>query len=63
MWRRSRPASTSTKAPVENLNVPDFELSTGDIAAIATLDTGISSFFDHRDPEKVKWLAMRELDV
>ncbi|PYP08799.1 MAG: 2,5-diketo-D-gluconic acid reductase [Gemmatimonadetes bacterium] len=48
---------------VENFNVLDFELSTDDIAAIATLDTGTSSFFDHRDPEKVKWLGMRELDV
>ena len=35
----------------------DFELSAHDIAAIATLDTGTSSFFDHRDPEKVKWLG------
>jgi len=47
----------------ENFNVLDFDLSTDDIAAIATLDTGTSSFFDHRDPEKVKWLGMRELDV
>jgi diketogulonate reductase-like aldo/keto reductase len=48
---------------VENLNVLDFELGTDDVAAIATLDTGTSSFFDHRDPEKVKWLGTRELDV
>jgi diketogulonate reductase-like aldo/keto reductase len=47
----------------ENFNVLDFELSPEDIAAMAPLDTGISSFFDHRDPEKVKWLAARELDV
>jgi len=48
---------------VENFNVLDFELSTDDIAAIATLETGSSSFFDHHDPEKVKWLGTRELDV
>jgi 2,5-diketo-D-gluconate reductase A len=48
---------------VENFNVLDFELSGDDIAAIATLDTGTSSFFDHRDPEKVKWLGTRVLDV
>jgi 2,5-diketo-D-gluconate reductase A len=48
---------------VENLDVLDFELGTDDMAAIATLDTGTSSFFDHRDPEKVKWLGTRELDV
>jgi diketogulonate reductase-like aldo/keto reductase len=47
----------------ENFNVLDFELSTDDIAAIATLDTGTSSFFDHRDPEKVRWLGTRKLDV
>lgn len=47
----------------ENFNVLDFELTTDDIAAITTLDTGTSSFFDHRDPEKVKWLATRQLDV
>ena len=40
----------------------DFELSTDDIAAIATLNTGTSRFFDHRDPEEVKWLGTRELD-
>jgi diketogulonate reductase-like aldo/keto reductase len=48
---------------VENFNVLDFELSPDDLAAIATLDTGTSSFFDHRDPEKVKWLGTRQLDV
>ena len=48
---------------VENLQVLDFALSTDDIAAIAALDTGTSSFFDHRDPEKVKWLGTRELAV
>jgi len=47
----------------ENFNVLDFDLSTDDIAAIATLETGTSSFFDHRDPEKVKWLTTREIDV
>jgi diketogulonate reductase-like aldo/keto reductase len=47
----------------ENFNVLDFDLSTDDVAAIAALDTGTSSFFDHRDPEKVKWLGTRQLDV
>jgi diketogulonate reductase-like aldo/keto reductase len=48
---------------LENISVLDFELSTEDTAAIATLDTKTSSFFDHRDPEKVKWLGNRKLDV
>jgi diketogulonate reductase-like aldo/keto reductase len=48
---------------MENISVLDFELSTDDMTAITTLDTKTSSFFDHRDPEKVKWLGERKLDV
>lgn len=47
----------------ENINVLDFELSAEDMAAISTLDTKTSSFFDHRDPAMVKWLGERKLDV
>ena len=36
----------------ENISVLDFELSAEDLAAITTLDTRTSSFFDHRDPKK-----------
>ena len=46
----------------ENISVFDFELSMDDLAAIATLDTERSCFFDHRDPKMVKWLGERELD-
>ena len=35
----------------------DVELSPEDMAAIATLDTKTSSFFDHRDPAMVKALG------
>jgi diketogulonate reductase-like aldo/keto reductase len=48
---------------VENISVLDFELSAEDMTAIATLDTKTSSFFDHRDPQIVKWLGTRKLDV
>jgi 2,5-diketo-D-gluconate reductase A len=48
---------------MENLSVLDFELSPEDMSAITTLDTKTSSFFDHRDPDKVKWLGTRVLDV
>ena len=41
----------------------DFELSPEDMAAIATLDLKQSSFFDHRDPEIVKALGQRKLDI
>lgn len=47
----------------ENLNVFDFTLSEEDYAAIATLETGNSSFFSHQDPEMVKWMAGRKLDI
>jgi 2,5-diketo-D-gluconate reductase A len=48
---------------IENTSVFDFKLSTEDTAAITTLDTKTSSFFDHRNPEMVKWLGTRKLDV
>jgi len=55
--------STRKERMTENISVFDFELSVEDITAITTLDTKTSSFFDHRDPEKVKWLGTRKLDV
>ncbi len=55
--------STRKERMLENINVLDFELSTEDVAGIATLDTKTSSFFDHRDPKMVKWLGERKLDV
>ncbi len=55
--------STRKERMLENISVFDFELSAEDVAAIASLDTKTSSFFDHRDPEKVKWLGSRKLDV
>ncbi len=41
----------------ENFAIFDFELSADDMAAIATLDTKTSSFFDHCDPAMVKRLS------
>ena len=55
--------STRKERMLENINVFDFELSAEDVAAIATLDTKTSGFFDHRNPEMVKWLGNRKLDV
>jgi len=55
--------STRKERMIENISVYDFELSTEDMAAITTLDTKTSSFFDHRNPEMVKWLGTRKLDV
>jgi 2,5-diketo-D-gluconate reductase A len=55
--------TTHKERMLENISVLDFELTAQDIAAITTLDTKTSSFFDHRDPEMVKWLGERKLDV
>jgi diketogulonate reductase-like aldo/keto reductase len=55
--------STRKERMIENINVFDFELSAEDLAAIATLDTKTSCFFDHRNPEMVKWLGNRKMNV
>ena len=55
--------STRKERMIENISVFDFELNADDMKTITTLDTKTSSFFDHRDPEKVKWLGTRKLDI
>ncbi len=55
--------SSRKERMMENINVLDFELSAEDMAAMSTLDTKTSSFFDHRNPDMVKWLGERKLDV
>lgn len=48
---------------VENIGIFDFTLSDQDMGAISTLETGTSLFFSHRDPEIVKWMSERRLDI
>ncbi|REC42183.1 aldo/keto reductase [Chryseobacterium sp. 5_R23647] len=57
------PKSIRKERMAENFDIFDFELTKDDFQAIQTLDTKASLFFDHRDPNMVKWLSERKLDA
>lgn len=48
------PKSTHIERMAENIEIFDFTLSDDEMAAIATLDTGKSLFFDHHDAETTR---------
>jgi 2,5-diketo-D-gluconate reductase A len=56
------PKSVRKDRMQENFQIFDFELSDDDMAVIATLDTGQSLFFDHRDPKMVANLSSFKLN-
>jgi 2,5-diketo-D-gluconate reductase A len=51
------PKSVNQNRILENINIFDFDLSADDMAAIATMDTGKTTIFDHHDPVRVKFLS------
>lgn len=57
------PKSVRKERILENFNIFDFELSQEDLEKIAGLDRKESLFFSHRDPEMVKWIGTRKLDI
>ncbi|KAA8745703.1 aldo/keto reductase [Paenibacillus sp. UASWS1643] len=57
------PKSVRKERIIENFNIFDFELSQADIESITALDTQQSLFFSHNDPEMVKWISTRKLDI
>jgi 2,5-diketo-D-gluconate reductase A len=53
------PKSVKPERMAENIDIFDFQLTDEEMASIATMDTGASLFFDHRDPAMVAWLNGR----
>lgn len=45
----------------QNFAILDFMLTDEEMNEIATLDTDISQFFNHADPDMIKWMANREV--
>lgn len=56
------PKTVRKERMAENFNIFDFVLGVDDMEQIKLLDQKVSSFFDHRDPAKVKWLGERKLN-
>lgn len=57
------PKSVRKERMIENFNSLDFEIEADDMKIIKSLDTKTSLFFDHRNPEIVKWMGSRKLDI
>ena len=57
------PKSVRADRMAENFDIFDFELTDDQMTAVATLETGATLFFDHRDPAMVGWLSARRLEA
>jgi 2,5-diketo-D-gluconate reductase A len=57
------PKSIRKERMAENLNIFDFNLTPDDMEHIKNLDTKQSLFFDHHNPDIIKWMGSRKLDL
>jgi 2,5-diketo-D-gluconate reductase A len=57
------PKSVRPERMAENIAIFDFELSGDEMAQIASLDTGKSLFFDHREAEIAQRMGTRRLEL
>lgn len=55
--------SVNPERMAQNIDVFDFKLTDEDKSKIATLEQSNSQFFSHADPEMIKFLSSRRLDV
>ena len=56
------PKSVRKERMKENFDIFTFELSETEMQTIQMLDNKTSLFFDHRDPNMVKWISERKLN-
>jgi diketogulonate reductase-like aldo/keto reductase len=57
------PKSVRKERMSENFGIWDFELEQAEMDQVASLDTACSLFFSHQDPEMVRWLGTRKLEL
>lgn len=57
------PKSVHQERLEANIDIFDFSLSEAEMAQIAALETGASSFLSHYDPEVVSWLGNVKYDI
>ena len=57
------PKSVHQERIEANIDIFDFSLTDEEMAQIAAMDTGRSSFLSHYDPETVSWLGNVKYDI